>query len=176
MMINEATCHESFADTTIMTPQTQPHKKRHPAQAKMLLTAPVSTPVSSPAPSSLKMEDPPYRGLDSNLYMQISAEYRACCLQAYSWAKRIVHEKIASQASQVSSADSEKPLAVILDLDETVLDNRAFQTKQIQEGWAYNQDLWAIFEKEGGKDVISVLSMCSRSTSPIETPEPMLRL
>jgi 5'-nucleotidase (lipoprotein e(P4) family) len=109
-------------------------------------------------------ERPPYRGLDANLYMQLSAEYRACCYQAYALAKHALSEKIKARLKQSSppmtrdgdSTEKLNPPAVVLDLDETVFDNRAFQTKQIQEGWAYNQDQWSKFEETGGDDVLAI--------------------
>lgn len=48
--------------------------------------APAQAPVGPAAPAAFKREDPEYRGLDSGLYTQTSAEYRACCLQAYNLA------------------------------------------------------------------------------------------
>jgi 5'-nucleotidase (lipoprotein e(P4) family) len=101
------------------------------------------------------LESPPYRGLDSNLYMQTSAEYRAICLQTYRWARRVIHDKIIARVGRegVDGAAPTKPPAVVLDLDETVLDNRQFQTRQIREGWAYNNDYWAEWEKGGSNDV-----------------------
>jgi 5'-nucleotidase (lipoprotein e(P4) family) len=119
--------------------------------------------------TTLKMESPPSRGLDANLYMQTSAEYRACCLQAFSWARKSLAEKFtqrirSSEKSPLAhpskvasqSATPLKPPAIILDLDETVFDNRAFQTKQIREGWAYSQVQWSQFEQHGGADVVAI--------------------
>jgi 5'-nucleotidase (lipoprotein e(P4) family) len=112
-------------------------------------------------------ESPPFRGLDANLYMQTSAEYRACCLQAYAWAKRLVNAKLrqrlaaseknsAGKATEPGGFDGPKPPAVILDLDETVLDNRAFQSRQVREGWAYSQAYWSEFEENGGAEVMAI--------------------
>jgi len=129
---------------------------------------PTSEPLTSEPPGSkevkvlddnshakdVAMEVPQYRGLDSNLYMQTSAEYRACCLQAYRWAKRVIHDKVISRVAKESlDPQAEKPPAVVLDLDETVLDNRQFQTRQIREGWAYNTDYWAQWEADGSNEV-----------------------
>ncbi len=61
-----------------------------------------------------------------------------------------------SSTANGEAFQSGKPPAVILDLDETVLDNRAFQTKQIREGWAYSQEYWSKFEQNGGVDVVAV--------------------
>ena len=44
-----------------------------------------------------------------------SAEYKALCLQAYNIAKKKLEQEL--------SKDYEKPLAIIADLDETILDN-----------------------------------------------------
>jgi predicted secreted acid phosphatase len=47
-----------------------------------------------PVPREVKKEDPPNRSLDANLWMQISAEYRACCYQGYNLARRRLAEKL----------------------------------------------------------------------------------
>src|SRR5215218_2026064 len=70
-------------------------------------------------PRVVNLEDPPHRSLDANLWMQSSAEYRACCLQAYNLARRRLIEKLAAEPPGRWA----KPPAVVLDLDETVLDN-----------------------------------------------------
>ena len=88
-----------------------------------------------------KQEDPPYRGLDANLYMQISAEYRAACYQTYHFAYARLIEILKTQVK------SDKTMAIVLDLDETVFDNGAFQTKQVKSGAAYNQKAWDAFEE-----------------------------
>src|SRR5689334_72137 len=49
------------------------------------------------APRVVNLEDPPLRSLDANLWMQTSAEYRACCYQAYNLARRRLIEKLADE-------------------------------------------------------------------------------
>ena len=98
------------------------------------------------APPTVKMEEPPYRGLDSNLFMQTSAEYRACCLQAFQWAKVRVEEKLKGKPDPGQCA-------VILDLDETVFDNAVFQSRQIRSGRAYDQKVWDAWEESDGEYV-----------------------
>ncbi len=128
----------------------------------------VSAQEKTPA-ATVKMESPPSRGLDSNLYMQTSAEYRASCLQAFNWARKSLAEKLIQRirtseheasnlANKVASNSTlpSKPPAIILDLDETVFDNRVFQTKQIREGWAYSQTQWSQFEQNGGADIVAI--------------------
>src|SRR5208282_2686687 len=74
--------------------------------------------------------------LGANLYMQTAAEYRACCLQVYKTAEIRL-------AALLAAADP-KPLkpAVIMDLDETVLDNAAFQSFLHEHNVDYSDDLW----------------------------------
>ncbi|MFM7206664.1 MAG: HAD family acid phosphatase, partial [Planctomycetaceae bacterium] len=87
-------------------------------------------------------EDPPGRSLDANLFVQTSAEYRACCLQAYNLAGLRLAAAVATTTAPPST------LAVVLDLDETVLDNGAFQSMMIRSRLAYDQRLWDLWEAE----------------------------
>ena len=60
------------------------------------------------------------------VWMQTSAEYRASVYQVFNFAKsRFIEEK---------SKNYEKKLAVIVDIDETVLDNIYTQAEYIKEG------------------------------------------
>ena len=91
---------------------------------------------------------PTDRGLDANLFMQTSAEYRACCFQAYWLAEERVKAKLAAKGK------SGKPPAVVLDLDETVLDNGAFQSRLVRARQAvYDKKDWDHFEEHGGEQV-----------------------
>ena len=98
------------------------------------------------APPTFKRDDPENRALDANLYMQSSAEYRACCLQAYNLAAVRLKQEVKGLK------EGEKP-AVVMDLDETVLDNGGFQAMQIRSGLAYDQRLWDAWEEKGGDQV-----------------------
>jgi 5'-nucleotidase (lipoprotein e(P4) family) len=98
------------------------------------------------APPPPKRDDPPYRSLDANLYMQTSAEYRACCYQAFSFAEA----RLRGLASRPYCGPCR---AVVLDLDETVLDNGAFQATMIREGLAYDSSRWESFEQNHGDRV-----------------------
>lgn len=60
------------------------------------------------------------------LYQQNAAEYAALCLQAYNLAKR----KVDAALADPTIMKSDTPLAVITDLDETVLDNSANEVRQ----------------------------------------------
>ena len=79
--------------------------------------------------------------LGANLYIQTAAEYRACCLQVY---------KTAEMRLEALMAANPKPLkpAVIMDLDETVLDNSAFESFLYENQKEYSPDLWTLYERD----------------------------
>ncbi|MEY2490837.1 MAG: hypothetical protein QOC70_2779 [Verrucomicrobiota bacterium] len=93
------------------------------------------------APPAYKAEDPPNRSLDANLYMETSAEYRANCYQAYNLALFRLKEALAKQKSG--------KFAVVMDLDETAVDNSGFQAMQLRSGLGYDQRLWDAWEEQG---------------------------
>ncbi|MCK4696389.1 MAG: 5'-nucleotidase, lipoprotein e(P4) family [Candidatus Cloacimonetes bacterium] len=70
--------------------------------------------------------------LMATLWQQTSAEYRALTFQAYNIAKLRLDEDLKIQ--------SDKKRAIVIDLDETVLDNSSFQAKSIIEGVTYYND------------------------------------
>jgi acid phosphatase len=87
--------------------------------------------------------NPQQRGLDANLWMQTAGEYRACCLQTY----RQAWERLQQKVKKAAPAKG-KPLAVIMDLDETVLDNSGFQTSLSRDSVDYSDSLWDEWEKD----------------------------
>jgi acid phosphatase len=88
--------------------------------------------------------------MGSNLYIQTAAEYQACCLQIYESAERRLEAIL--QAKQLAFP---KP-AVVMDLDETVLDNSVFQTFLYQNNLEYTEALWDVFEKDYPDEVMLV--------------------
>lgn len=69
------------------------------------------------------------------LWQQTSGEYRALCFQAYNFARLSLKEAVWADTSA-------KPNCVIVDIDETVLDNSAFQGHEIRKGLSYNPADW----------------------------------
>ena len=65
----------------------------------------------------------------STLYTQQAAEYRALCYQAFNMAK--------IQLVQASRSMAMQKQAVIVDIDETMLDNSPYQAKCILENFSY---------------------------------------
>ncbi|MCS7079807.1 MAG: hypothetical protein NZ585_07125 [Chloracidobacterium sp.] len=86
--------------------------------------------------------NPQERTLDANLFVQTSAEYVACCLQTYAWASERLRQRLAT------APPSELPPAVIMDLDETVLDNAGFQSYLDRESKVYDQAAWDRWERD----------------------------
>ncbi|MFQ3580427.1 MAG: HAD family acid phosphatase [Chloracidobacterium sp.] len=86
--------------------------------------------------------NPQERTLDANLFVQTSAEYVACCLQTYAWATERLRQRLAAMPP------SDQPPAVIMDLDETVLDNAGFQSFLDRESKGYEQATWERWERE----------------------------
>jgi len=68
-------------------------------------------------------------------WVRSSAEYRALCLQTYAFATR----QVESAARDLRRGT----WGVILDADETVLDNSDYQKQLVQEGHGYSEDSWA---------------------------------
>lgn len=72
----------------------------------------------------------------STLFVQYSAEYQALCLQAYNVASDRLLKIVASGV--------EKP-AVVLDIDETILDNSAYSAWQVATDNPYSTETWALW-------------------------------
>ena len=85
--------------------------------------------------------------LQAVLWYQLSGEYKALTFQTYHFAEGRFNE-----LWEKHSINAEKPLAIITDLDETVLDNSPFFAKMILTGSEYNSKDWAAWtEREDAK-------------------------
>jgi len=85
--------------------------------------------------------------MGANIYLQRSAEFRACCYQIYKSAQ------VRLEAILCQPGIRQARPAVIMDLDETVVDNSAFQTFLYQNQLEYSDELWAEYEKNYPQDV-----------------------
>lgn len=72
--------------------------------------------------------------LQATAWFQHSAEMKALYYQSYNWAGKELDLKI--------SEGSVKPMAVVLDIDETVLDNSPQTAQQILDGRPYSDQMW----------------------------------
>ncbi len=103
--------------------------------------------------------------LNSVLYMQRAAEYKALTLQTYSFAAaqldKALGDKNWSAAIEQSGNFQNLPPAVILDVDETVLDNSAYEARLIKNGTTYNSESWAAWCKEARAGIVpGALDFC----------------
>lgn len=94
------------------------------------------------------------------LWVQTSADYKANCYQVYGWASRVLRERAELnpdrdaqgrlvQRIQVSRDGrlvvEERPLAVIMDLDETVIDMSPYRIFMLREKRGFDWDSWNLY-------------------------------
>lgn len=84
--------------------------------------------------------------LFASAYQQLAAEYHALCLQAYNLARMRVDESL----QQVS----DKPRAIVTDLDETALDNSPFDVHQSLQGKDYEAISWMEWTAKAQADTV----------------------
>jgi 5'-nucleotidase (lipoprotein e(P4) family) len=87
-----------------------------------------------------------YERLNAILWMQTSAEYYALTQNAYTQATSMLSKGLADKnwtAAQEQTSDYQNlPPAIILDIDETVLDNSPFQAQLIKDNAIFTQEAW----------------------------------
>ncbi|HMG09519.1 MAG TPA: HAD family acid phosphatase, partial [Mucilaginibacter sp.] len=77
-----------------------------------------NTPINSTANTSIANDGKVW----ASLWQQRAAEYKALCFQAYNIARQRVDEGV----KRIST----KPLAIVTDIDETLLDNSPYDAKR----------------------------------------------
>ena len=85
--------------------------------------------------SDVKISNNEY-SVQSVLWLQRSAEYRALCYQAFNLAKLQIDNILSKNNA------NEKPLAIVTDIDETILNNSPFSAKQILNDEEYSESSW----------------------------------
>jgi 5'-nucleotidase (lipoprotein e(P4) family) len=88
-----------------------------------------------PGVSTIEKDSSANRLFNAVMWQEYSAEYRAICYQTYQAAGRVLIEK-------TTTASKEKPLAVIVDVDETILNNSAYELELIRQGKTYESATW----------------------------------
>jgi len=94
--------------------------------------------------------------LNSTLWVQTSVEYTGTARQAYALAEVMMQRALADstwtasleQAETGSGAYRDKPPAVVLDVDETVLDNSPYQARLVLDDEAYDSQSWKAWVRE----------------------------
>lgn len=85
--------------------------------------------------------------LNANLWYQQSSEYRAIAFQTYSLAQERLDMKL-------KSVRYAKPPAIVLDLDETCLNNSPYAGYQVKENKAFNSEEWKEWTDLANADTI----------------------
>lgn len=81
--------------------------------------------------------------LDAGLFQATAAEYRALCAQVFATARAALPQLLQpSPPDGERLADASLPPAIVLDLDETVLDNFAYQCFLLRTNGAYSRENW----------------------------------
>ncbi len=107
--------------------------------------------------SSLVSGKEPRTGTSENLngvlWMQTSVEYKMSVTQAYRMAEVMVDRALTDPGwtaiPEQKNARELRNTAVILDLDETVLDNSRFQGQLIRDGIQFSRSLWQQWQQTG---------------------------
>ena len=81
------------------------------------------------------------------LWQQNSAEYRALCHQAFNQARFILDTHLADKTTA-------KPLAIITDIDETILDNSPYSAQMIARDENYNRASWIEWGKKESAELV----------------------
>ena len=107
--------------------------------------------VPQPSPGAAETPLRTHENLNATLWMQTSVEYRASALQAYHTARLALDAALAdphaTAAIEQTGDAASKPPAIVLDLDETVLDNSPFEARMIAESTLdkpvpYDETVW----------------------------------
>lgn len=90
------------------------------------------------------------------LWQQTAAEYEALCYQSFTLAKQRISSSGEEQVvdSDGSVSQMGKPNVIIMDLDETVLDNSPYQGLLLMEGKEFNRESWEEWVKRADAELI----------------------
>lgn len=77
----------------------------------------------------------------SAVWQQNAAEFKALCYQAFNVATQIVKEK--------ASLDHFRPIAIVTDVDETIIDNSPYAVTQALKGKVFDQQSWLEWTSKG---------------------------
>jgi len=89
----------------------------------------------------------PNNNFNSTLWIQTSSEYKANSIQVFNNASYKIVQSLndpnwSAAIEQDDDDYSSLPVAVVMDIDETVLDNSSYQAELILQGSEYNDDTW----------------------------------
>ncbi|SFW70533.1 5'-nucleotidase, lipoprotein e(P4) family [Chitinophaga sancti] len=100
----------------------------------------------APKPAAQHAALAPYGPAFAALWQQRSAEYKALCFQAYNFARLRLNEDLQRGAS--------KPMAIVTDIDETVLDNSPYNVHVALKGENYSDKTWQEWTSKAIADTV----------------------
>jgi 5'-nucleotidase (lipoprotein e(P4) family) len=106
-------------------------------------TAPLAQSANSLTPQTALV---PYGPAFAALWQQKSAEYKALCFQAYNIAKLRLNERLLQP--------QEKPLVIVTDIDETILDNSPYTVHTALHGQPYTDKTWLEWTAKAAADTV----------------------
>ncbi|MBK5295125.1 MAG: hypothetical protein JJE04_26045 [Acidobacteriia bacterium] len=109
---------------------------------------------------ALAQEPPAHQKLISTLWVQTSVEWQVSCRQSFLAARHALDASISDpsstaaieQAAHDPASLRNLPLAIIVDVDETVLDNAPSQARQVKAGVGFDLALWNQWVSESKAD------------------------
>jgi 5'-nucleotidase (lipoprotein e(P4) family) len=123
-----------------------------PAQAPAApASASAPAPAAPPAPASTAQAVPAHDLLDAVLWMQRSVEYKATTMGAFALARLRLDQALADPnwtaliAKEQPGAYQSLPPAVILDIDETILDNSGYQAWNAVKDTTFDPKTWTAY-------------------------------
>lgn len=156
---------------------------------------PSAVPCSSFGAASEPCATPTYENLSAVLWVQSSVEYKASSVETYRAAEVALQEGLQNRhwtaALEQTGNFEALPPAVILDLDETVLDNSAFQARMVVSGQSYALQAWEQWVSEekaglipGAMDFlqfarshgVTPLYITNRKCDPSNSKDPTVKL
>ena len=113
-------------------------------------------PAAEPSGGAIGTVRHTHENLNAVLWMQTAAEYKASAIQAYRLAQLQLDAALAdpSWTAATEQTAASGPPAVVLDLDETVLDNSAFEARLAADGAPYTEDAWNRWAEERKAGVV----------------------
>lgn len=120
-----------------------------PAASAPAAPAPAAPAPVAPAPAPSQVSGPPAHDLlNAVLWMQRSVEYKAATMAAFALARIRLDQALADPnwtaliPKEQAGAYQSLPPAVILDVDETILDNSGYQAWMTMKGTTFDPKTW----------------------------------
>lgn len=121
-------------------------------------TVPYPEPSAPPAPVAVAAAstaapcNPGHSILNATMWVQHSAEYDAVALGTFASARRALDAALADKTwvgtLEESGDNASQPPAIIVDADETVIDNVMYQARAVRAGRTFDADSWQAWVDE----------------------------